>query len=144
MGMLIYQELRGRGMAKLLVATWLQLCVRRGVEPRTHRMDKPLISLVLQRFGFTASDRLFGITISHDPPDQNNPDPRESHDMVSLSDGRYPGFPTPPPPPRARESHDMVGTPPNYNAGWVEGAGCFFGVFFSVWKVPRIEISGKF
>ena len=72
MGMLVYENFRGRGLARLLLATWLRVCDTRAVEPRTHRMDKPLVSLVLQRLGFTPMDQRFGIMIAPHPQTSSN------------------------------------------------------------------------
>jgi len=72
MGMLVYENFRGRGLAKLLLATWLRMCDIRAVEPRTHRIDKPLVSIVLQRFGFTPMDQQFGIAIAPEPQTNTN------------------------------------------------------------------------
>mmetsp|Transcript_72114 Transcript_72114/g.203733 ORF Transcript_72114/g.203733 Transcript_72114/m.203733 type:complete len:207 (-) Transcript_72114:68-688(-) len=51
-GMALSKELRGRGLSKLLLAVWLHVCSAVGARPRTNRIDKPLISLLLRRFGF--------------------------------------------------------------------------------------------
>jgi tRNA A64-2'-O-ribosylphosphate transferase len=51
-GMLVNNDYRGHGVSTLLVATWLRLCLNAGMTPSTNRIDKPLIALVLQKFGF--------------------------------------------------------------------------------------------
>ena len=52
-GLRIDDELRGRGMAKRLVAIWLQLCIVAGVTPHTGQINKPILSHVLTKhFGF--------------------------------------------------------------------------------------------
>ena len=51
-GMSVNDEWRGKGLAVSFLATWLSVCGALGVAPRTERMDKPLVSLVLQKFGF--------------------------------------------------------------------------------------------
>ena len=51
-GMLVNEDLRGQGLSTVLVAAWLQLCLTVGATPSTNRIDKPLIALVLGKFGF--------------------------------------------------------------------------------------------
>jgi len=51
-GMEIREDLRGRGLAKVFIATWLRLCAESGLSPGTRTINKPLISLSLERFGF--------------------------------------------------------------------------------------------
>ncbi|CAK0896972.1 unnamed protein product, partial [Prorocentrum cordatum] len=53
-GVHVSEGLRGRGLASLVgfVAAWLQLCFRLDVAPSTDRIDKPVVSLLLQKFGF--------------------------------------------------------------------------------------------
>lgn len=51
-GMEIRTELRGRGLSKLLLASWLRLCAVAGLTPRTRVINKPRLSLALARFGF--------------------------------------------------------------------------------------------
>lgn len=60
-GMYIRESLRGRGLSRLLLAIWLRLCVDARVEPSTRVINKPLLSLTLQRFGF--SPRLTGLSV---------------------------------------------------------------------------------
>eukprot|EP00964_Phaeocystis_antarctica_P143925 scaffold109585_cov63-Phaeocystis_antarctica.AAC.1 len=52
-GLLVAEELRGRGLSRLLLALWLRLCAEAGVTPTTRMLNKPLLSLSLQRLGFT-------------------------------------------------------------------------------------------
>ncbi|GFH55678.1 hypothetical protein CTEN210_12154 [Chaetoceros tenuissimus] len=52
-GMLVANECRGKGYARLFLAIWLRLCVRGGVTPATTRINKPLLALTLVRLGFT-------------------------------------------------------------------------------------------
>lgn len=56
-GINVYDNYRGLGLSSLLVATWLKLCWLLGVSPSTKKIDKPVISLVLQKFGFQACNR---------------------------------------------------------------------------------------
>eukprot|EP00667_Euglena_gracilis_P022037 EG_transcript_24344 len=65
-GMSVNPPRRRTGLASLFVSLWLQLCICWGVEPRTRRIDKPLLSLVLQRFGFTPLSS--GIALEVAPP----------------------------------------------------------------------------
>eukprot|EP00038_Savillea_parva_P016285 m.16486 g.16486 ORF g.16486 m.16486 type:complete len:903 (+) comp3390_c0_seq1:1-2709(+) len=51
-GMLVNEDLRGCGVGTLLVASWMRLCLMTGLEPCTNRIDKPLIALLLHKFGF--------------------------------------------------------------------------------------------
>ena len=52
-GMLVAEEHRGRGHARLFLAIWLALCLRAGLTPATTRINKPLLALTLVRLGFT-------------------------------------------------------------------------------------------
>ncbi|CAL1131799.1 unnamed protein product, partial [Cladocopium goreaui] len=54
-GMWVNEELRGRGLASLFLALWLKLCLMLEVTPLTDRIHKPILSLVLQKFGFVAA-----------------------------------------------------------------------------------------
>jgi len=51
-GMRIVEDLRGRGLSKVLLAVWLRMCLDARVVPRTREINKPLLSLSLSRFGF--------------------------------------------------------------------------------------------
>jgi len=52
MGMFIDDAQRGRGLANLFMGIWLRLCIHSEALPRTEVINKPLLSLVLTRFGF--------------------------------------------------------------------------------------------
>jgi GNAT superfamily N-acetyltransferase len=52
-GMLVADDCRGQGYARLFLAVWLRLCLRSGVTPATTRINKPLLALTLVRLGFT-------------------------------------------------------------------------------------------
>lgn len=54
-GMWVNEELRGQGLASLFLALWLKLCLMLEVTPLTDRIHKPILSLVLQKFGFVAA-----------------------------------------------------------------------------------------
>jgi hypothetical protein len=51
-GMKVDDALRGRGLSRTCLLTWLLLCWKLGVTPLTRRIRKPLISLALQSLGF--------------------------------------------------------------------------------------------
>lgn len=55
-GMEVNAELRGEGLSKVLIAIWLDICLRTGCFPRAAVMNKPLIALVLSKFGFIPDD----------------------------------------------------------------------------------------
>eukprot|EP00668_Euglena_longa_P034982 GGOE01044922.1.p1 GENE.GGOE01044922.1~~GGOE01044922.1.p1 ORF type:complete len:268 (-),score=16.24 GGOE01044922.1:5-808(-) len=69
-GMSVSPCRRRTGLAAIFVALWLQLCARLGVRPSTRRIDKPLLSLVLQRFGFEPLGT--GIALKVAPPVSEN------------------------------------------------------------------------
>ena len=52
-GMLVAEDCRGKGYARLFLAMWLGLCANAGVTPATSRINKPLLALTLVRLGFT-------------------------------------------------------------------------------------------
>jgi len=52
-GMLVADDCRGKGYARLFLAIWLRLCHRTNVTPATTRINKPLLALTLIRLGFT-------------------------------------------------------------------------------------------
>ena len=53
LGLFLDHNIRKQGLSKILIAIWLDLCVRAGVTPRTGVIHKPLLALVLQHsFGF--------------------------------------------------------------------------------------------
>ena len=51
-GMAIAEGWRGRGLSKLLLAVWLRVCTAAGARPCTAVINKPLIALGLESFGF--------------------------------------------------------------------------------------------
>lgn len=51
-GMEVNKARRGEGLAKILVALWLRMCLETDSYPRAAVMNKPLIALVLNGFGF--------------------------------------------------------------------------------------------
>eukprot|EP00434_Breviolum_minutum_P034697 symbB.v1.2.030712.t1/scaffold3492.1/size55497/2 len=53
-GMWVNEELRSRGLASMFLALWLRLCQILEVTPLTDRIHKPILALVLQKFGFVA------------------------------------------------------------------------------------------
>lgn len=63
-GMEIRKDLRGHGLAKLLLAAWLHLCIVAGLTSSTRTINKPRLSLSLQRFGFApVNDRGEVVTV---------------------------------------------------------------------------------
>ena len=48
-GMHVDTDLRGRGLSRILLSTWLLLCWKAGAFPATRRINKPLLSLALER-----------------------------------------------------------------------------------------------
>jgi predicted GNAT family acetyltransferase len=63
-GMYIQEEHRGRGIAKVCIAIWLQLCLICRAFPRSEKINKPLLSLILSKFGFKPNDGGVDIEIS--------------------------------------------------------------------------------
>ena len=55
-GMHICEAKRGQGLSKVLLAVWLRLCAEAAIVPRTKTINKPLLSLTLERFGFAPLD----------------------------------------------------------------------------------------
>ncbi|KAJ1622575.1 hypothetical protein T492DRAFT_1061685 [Pavlovales sp. CCMP2436] len=51
-GMCVREDQRGKGYSRLLLGIWLRMCHEAGVETKTKPMNKPLISLTLNHFGF--------------------------------------------------------------------------------------------
>lgn len=64
MGMYIQEGYRGRGIAKICIAIWLQLCLTCRAFPRSEKINKPLLSLVLSKFGFVPNDGGIDVEIS--------------------------------------------------------------------------------
>jgi hypothetical protein len=70
LGMFVEGQHRGRGLAKVCFATWLWFCLKADILPKTGRMNKPLISLLLQyRFGFTPAKGGVQVEVASDPDD---------------------------------------------------------------------------
>ena len=53
-GMHVREDLRGRGLSRLLLAVWLALCSEASLTPATKVINKPYLALTLQRFGARA------------------------------------------------------------------------------------------
>ncbi len=51
-GIRVDEKRRGEGLSKIFVGIWILLCLRLNLRPKALKIDKPLISLVLQSFGF--------------------------------------------------------------------------------------------
>merc|ERR1712139_74058 len=56
--------MRGKGLASVLMALWLQLCMELELTPATKRIDKPVISLMLHKFGFSAANTNTSMEVS--------------------------------------------------------------------------------
>ena len=67
-GLLVAEELRGRGLSRLLLALWLRLCAEAGLTPATRMLNKPLLALSLQRLGFTPVSAERSVVVAR-PPD---------------------------------------------------------------------------
>ncbi len=65
MGMLVDDNQRGKGLANIFMAIWLQLCLDCDALPRSEMINKPLLSLVLSRYEFVPiSDSKIELEIS--------------------------------------------------------------------------------
>merc|ERR1711924_411914 len=71
MGLFVSEELRGKRLAGSLAAIWLKLCFELERTPSTKKMDKPLISLVLQQFDFTPVNLNTEVSISAEWGEKN-------------------------------------------------------------------------
>ena len=56
-GIHVDKKLRGLGLSKVFVGIWVLLCLRLGLRPKALKIDKPLVSLVLQSFGFVPKSK---------------------------------------------------------------------------------------
>jgi len=59
-----------------LIAIWLDICLQTAAYPRAAVMNKPLIALVLSKFGFVPGDggiKCVLVRLENDGKDQNNP-----------------------------------------------------------------------
>lgn len=66
-GMNVYEEFRGKGLAGVLTALWLKLCAELNCPPSTKKIDKPVISLMLQKFGFKPHNETTSVHVSTKP-----------------------------------------------------------------------------
>ena len=65
LGMLVDEKHRGKGLAKIFIGIWLQICLNSDAFPRSEKINKPLLSLVLSNFGFIpTSDSAIEVQIS--------------------------------------------------------------------------------
>jgi len=64
MGMYVDERMRGKGLANIFMALWLKVVVSAEILPRTEIINKPLLSLVLSRFGFVPRHGGFEVIIS--------------------------------------------------------------------------------
>lgn len=65
-GMQVTEGFRGLGLSTIFFAVWLDLCSKLGALPCTMLIDKPLICLVLQKFGFVPVHRTLVAELSLD------------------------------------------------------------------------------
>eukprot|EP00927_Polykrikos_kofoidii_P046968 TRINITY_DN41066_c0_g1_i1.p1 TRINITY_DN41066_c0_g1~~TRINITY_DN41066_c0_g1_i1.p1 ORF type:complete len:411 (+),score=53.78 TRINITY_DN41066_c0_g1_i1:242-1474(+) len=65
-GMHVSEVIRGKGLSTILTVTWLKLCFMLEARPETIKIDKPLVSLALQKFGFTAINQTTSVDVSTD------------------------------------------------------------------------------
>ncbi len=75
-GMEVSTNMRGEGLSKVLIAIWLDICLQTAAYPRAAVMNKPLIALVLSKFGFVPGDggtKCVLVRLENDGKDQNNP-----------------------------------------------------------------------
>ena len=68
-GMHIKESMRGRGLSNLFMAIWLKVCIILQAEPRTIKMEKPLLMLVLLKYGFVPRKRSLSVEVSTEPGD---------------------------------------------------------------------------
>lgn len=64
-GMSVNEELRGQGLSSLFLAIFLDYCFQLEVTPVTDKMDKPVIALILQKFGFVPSNMNVAIEVAN-------------------------------------------------------------------------------
>jgi len=75
-GMEVSTNMRGEGLSKVLIAIWLHICLQTAVYPRAAVMNKPLIALVLSKFGFIPGEggtKCVLVRLENDGNDHNNP-----------------------------------------------------------------------
>jgi hypothetical protein len=72
LGMQVFIQRRGQGIAKVCLGAWLWFCLQAGITPTTGIISKPLLALLLQsRFGFVPRK---GGTEVELAPDPTNPE----------------------------------------------------------------------
>lgn len=62
-GMRIADQFRNQSLSSLFVAIWLHLCLEMGLTPCTTRIDKPIICLLLHKFGFRPRAEAGGVEV---------------------------------------------------------------------------------
>ena len=79
MGLQVQPSLRGRGLGTIFVAIWLRLCTHLHMTPTTKTIDKPLISLLLQKFNFVPAKRTceIEVVVREYSTGSTNPNPTE-------------------------------------------------------------------
>jgi len=83
LGLYITEDQRGKGLANIFIAVWLQLCVRTNTLPRSEKINKPLLSLVLSKFGFQPDEDSSGVDVEVSPI---------SHVNIMPEEGRLSGW----------------------------------------------------
>ena len=69
LGLRVTDDVRQQGLAKIMMATWLQCCLDANLRPTTGIMNKPLLCLVLQHtFQFTCMEQSGGVRAKVLPP----------------------------------------------------------------------------
>ena len=64
LGVFLDPSQRQRGLSKIFLALWMQLCLDAGISPVTGVMNKPLLCLNLQHtFGYTPAPRNQGVSV---------------------------------------------------------------------------------
>ena len=88
MGMYIDEEQRGKKLAAKFMAIWLLICLKSNALPLTEIINKPLLSLVLTRFGFLPKDNESGFEVEVCPISNVKDKPTEKN----RETGWYPDF----------------------------------------------------
>ncbi|CAE7280463.1 unnamed protein product, partial [Symbiodinium pilosum] len=63
-GIWVNLDLRSRGLASIFLSLWIQLCELLEVAMATERIHKPVLSIVLQKFGFEATSPGFAVEVA--------------------------------------------------------------------------------
>lgn len=88
MGMYIDENRRGKQLATKFMAIWLLICLKSNALPLTEIINKPLLSLVLNKFDFIPKDKESGIEVEVCPIKNIEDKPKEKNHET----GWYPDF----------------------------------------------------